>query len=79
MSGGKHRSAGRSHVYDLVLEGEQRIPPMRPARGMDLCGQCHFAWSLHPERFDSDEKGLIRFCTEYPVRPIESIEASIAP
>jgi len=79
MSGGKNRSAGRSHLYDLVLEKEQRIPPRRPARDFDLCGQCHFPWNLHPERYDFHEKTLIRLCTEYPVAPIASIEASIAP
>lgn len=79
MSGGKNRSAGRSYLYDLVFEGDQRVRPSRPARDFDLCRQCHFAWNLHPERYDSDEKEMIRFCSEYPVEPIKSIESSIAP
>lgn len=79
MSSGKNQSAGRSHLCDLVFEGEPRIRPSRPARDFDLCGQCHFPWNIHPERYDSDEKEMIRFCSEYPVEPIKSIEACIAP
>jgi hypothetical protein len=79
MSGGKNGSAGRFRACDLVLEEDQPMRPRRRARDIDLCGQCHFPWNLHPERYDSEEKGPIRFCSEYPVEPVGSVEASIAP
>lgn len=79
MMGGKNRTVGRSRLYDLVIEGDQRVRPSRPAHDYDVCSQCHFAWNMHPERYDSDEKQMVRFCTEYPVEPVRILEACIGP
>jgi hypothetical protein len=54
-------------------------PEEVPKRDLARCHQCHFPWSLHGKRYDAEEKTLIRFCSEYPARPVKSIQECIGP
>ncbi len=49
------------------------------ARDDELCPQCNFPWFMHPERYDSEEKATLRFCSEYPSDPVRSVEDCIVP
>jgi hypothetical protein len=50
-----------------------------PRLDLERCHQCHFPWSLHGKRYDAEEKTQIRFCSEYPARPVKSIQQCIVP
>jgi len=70
-----HRSArGR-----VVLDTEEFSYDEVPRQDLAQCHQCHFAWSLHGKRYDAEEKTQIRFCSEYPARPVKSIQECIVP
>jgi len=43
------------------------------------CHQCHFPWSLHGKRYDREERAFARVCSEYPARPVRSIQDCIVP
>lgn len=43
------------------------------------CHQCHFPWSMHGKRYDAEERAFVRVCSEYPGRPIWSIQRCIGP
>ena len=60
-------------------EGGQGVRGVRTVRGEELCHQCNFPWSLHPRRYDPEEKAMITSCSAYPVEPIRAVEACIAP
>jgi hypothetical protein len=70
-----HRSA-RARV---ILDTDGFLSDEAPKRDIERCHQCHFPWSLHGKRYDAEERTQIRFCSEYPVRPVRSIQASIVP
>jgi len=74
-TGFAHRSArGR-----VILETEEFRSDEVPTRDLERCHQCHFSWSLHGKRYDAEEKTQIRFCSEYPARPVMSIQQCIVP
>jgi hypothetical protein len=50
-----------------------------PRLDLERCHQCHFPWSLHGKRYDAEAKTQIRFCSEYPARPVKSIQQCIVP
>lgn len=49
------------------------------ARDTDPCRQCRLPWYMHPERYDPQEDGMIRCCSEYPVEPVYAVEKCIVP
>ena len=74
-TGFAHRSArGR-----VILDTEELCFREAPRRDLERCHQCHFPWSLDGKRYDAEEKTQIRFCSEYTVRPLNSIQQCIVP
>lgn len=58
--------------------GQTRWAP-RDARDFERCRQCRFLWILHPERYEPEQDAIVRFCSEYPVRPVKRVEECIVP
>ena len=74
-TGFAHKSArGR-----VILATEEFDFGEVPRLDLERCHQCHFPWSLHGKRYDAEEKTQIRFCSEYPARPVKSIQECIVP
>ena len=74
-TGVAHRSArGR-----VILETEEFGSGEVPIQDLERCHQCHFPWNLHGKRYDAEERTQIRFCSEYPARPVKSIQQCIVP
>jgi len=79
MMSDTHGSAVR-FPWDIPVPNRDRADrPKRRIRGSERCVQCHFPWSIHPERYDAGEDRVIPFCSEFPVEPLTSIEDCIVP
>jgi hypothetical protein len=71
--------AYRSTKGSIVIDPEDLAEDESPKRRSDRCHQCRFPWSLHGKRYDAEEHAFIRVCSEYPARPVRSIQDCIVP
>ena len=73
---GKMRASSGSRT---LVDSRAAEPAELPKRRLNQCHQCHFPWSMHGRRYDAEERAFVRVCSEYPARPLWSIQRCIGP
>ena len=68
---------GRSAGSLLGYEGLEDLA--EPKQQFVKCHQCNLPWVLHRKRYDAEEHDFVRVCSEYPARPVWSVQHCIVP
>jgi len=78
--GNRHASLVQRSAKGRILLGSEDVDePEDPMNRLMRCHQCRFPWTMHRKRYDAKERAFVRVCSEYPGRPVWSIQRCIVP